>query len=54
MRRFNFNKPMVESPYPPQDINVLWVDVNESTGKVNNIKEFKEGQWIVYLTILDN
>jgi hypothetical protein len=40
MRRFNFNKPMVESKYPPKDTNVLWVDVNESTGKVANIKKF--------------
>lgn len=45
MKRFNFNKPLVESPYPPQDTNVLWVDVDESTGKVGNIKEFKNGEW---------
>ena len=49
MRRFNFNKPMVESPYPPQDINVLWVDVDESTDKVISISEFKNGEWKIIL-----
>ena len=46
MKRFNFNKPLVESPYPPQNTNVLWVDVDESTGKTLWIKEFKNGEWI--------
>lgn len=50
MRRFRFDKPLVESPYPPQDINVLWVDINESTGKVANIKKFLNGEWVDYLT----
>lgn len=50
MKRFNFNKPLVESPYPPQDTNVLWVDVEESTGKVQTISEFQNGK---YSTILE-
>lgn len=49
MKRFYFNKPLVESPYPPKDTNVLWVDINESTGKVANIKKFLRGEWVDYL-----
>jgi len=45
MRRFEFNKTMVESPLPPKDKNVLWVDINESTGKLASIKEFISGTW---------
>jgi hypothetical protein len=41
MKRFYFKKPMVESPYPPKRVDVLWVDVNETNGKVVSIKEFK-------------
>jgi hypothetical protein len=40
MKRFKFDKPLVESPYPPSNTNVLWVDVEESTGKVQTISEF--------------
>lgn len=50
MKRFNFNnKPMIESPYPPQDTNVLWVDMDESTGKVSSISAFKNGEWKIIL-----
>ena len=49
MRRFKFDRPLVESKNPPKNPNVLWVDVNESTGKVANIKKFKKGQWIDYM-----
>lgn len=50
MKRFNFNnKPIVESPYPPQDLNVLWADVDESTGKVSSISAFKNGTWKIIL-----
>lgn len=46
MKRFRFDKPLVESPYPPSNTNVLWVDVDESTGKTLWIKEFKNGEWV--------
>jgi hypothetical protein len=50
MKRFNFNnKPIVESPYPPQDLNVLWADIDESTGKVSSISAFKNGEWKIIL-----
>lgn len=41
-KRFDFRKPMVESPYPPKDINYLWVDVDETSEKkkVLTIKEY--------------
>lgn len=51
MKRFNFNKPMVESPLPPKDINVLWVDKDENTGKVTSIKEFKNGEWVTLVSV---
>lgn len=25
MKKFNFNKPLIESPYPPKNINAIWV-----------------------------
>ena len=50
MKRFNFNnKPLVESPYPPQDTNMLWVDVDENTDKVISISAFKNGEWKIIL-----
>ena len=45
MRRFKFNKPLVESPYPPKSTNVLWVDINEVTGSLTSIKEYNNGEW---------
>lgn len=49
MKRFNFNKPMVESPTPPLNTDVLWVDVDESTGKVASVKKFLREEWVDYL-----
>ena len=40
MKRFRFDKPLVESLYPPQDTNVLWVDVNEKSGKIESLKQY--------------
>lgn len=45
MKRFKFNKPLVESPNPPQTRDVLWVDVDEITGEVKSIKENKNNEW---------
>lgn len=45
MRRFRFQKPLVESPYPPKSTNVLWVDINEATGSLTSIKEYNNGKW---------
>ena len=44
MKRFNFNKPMVESPTPPLNTDVLWVNIDENTGKVLSLKEF-DNEW---------
>lgn len=49
MKKFKFNKPLVESHTAPQDINTYWVDVDESTEKVLNIKKYYKGNWIEYL-----
>lgn len=45
MRRFKFDKPLVESAYPPESKNVLWVDINETTGSLTSIKEYNNGEW---------
>lgn len=52
MKKFKFNKPLVESPYAPENTNVLWVDVIESTKKLNNIKEFVQGKWTDVLQLI--
>lgn len=49
-KRFNFNKPIVESPVAPESKNVLWVDIEESTGKVLTLKEFINNEWTTILT----
>ena len=49
-KRFNFNKPIVESPVAPTNKNVIWVDVEESTGKVLTLKEFINNEWTTILT----
>lgn len=47
MKRFKLNKPMVESPTPPNDPNVYWVDVDENNGEITSIKTFNQnsGNW---------
>lgn len=45
MRRFKFEKPLVESAYPPESKNVLWVDINDATGSLTSIKEYNNGEW---------
>lgn len=49
MKRFRFDKPLVESKYQPSRTDVYWVDINESTGKISTIKKFSKGQWIDYM-----
>lgn len=50
MKKFKLNKPMVESPTQPNNPNVLWVDVDESTGKLKSIKEYNKGNWELQLS----
>ena len=45
MRKYKFDKPLVESQGPPHDKNVYWVDVDEKTGKLSSIKEYNSGVW---------
>ena len=49
-KRFKFNKPIVESAVEPLSNDCLWVDIEESTGKVLTIKEFIDGAWTTILT----
>lgn len=53
MKRFEFNKPILESSNPPSDINMLWIDIDENTKMVKWIKEYNKitQQWEF---ILDN
>lgn len=45
MRKYKFDKPLVESQDPPHDKNVYWVDIDEKTGKLSSIKEYNSGVW---------
>ena len=45
MRQYKFDKPLVESSTPPRSTDVYWVDVDETTGKLESIKEFSAGNW---------
>ena len=46
MKKVNLNN-LYESPYPPTDINTLWVDKDESTGKIRAIHKYNiaKGEW---------
>lgn len=46
MKRVNINN-LYESPYPPIDINALWVDRDESTNKIRSIHKYNQakGEW---------
>lgn len=46
MKRFNFEKQIVESAVAPERTDVLWLDKEESTGKLSTLKEFKNGEWV--------
>lgn len=50
MKKFKFNKPLVESHTAPSDINTYWVDVDENTGKVSTVKEYNKGDWETVLS----
>lgn len=49
-KRFKFSKPIVETSVEPLSKDYLWVDIEESTGKILTLKEFIEGEWKVILT----
>ena len=53
MRKVNLN--LYESPNPPTDIKVLWVDKNEATGDIKAIHKYniKTGEWEPYLVSVD-
>lgn len=46
MKKVNVNN-LYESHYPPEDINTLWVDKDETTGKIRAIHKYNkaEGKW---------
>lgn len=50
MKRFSFQKQLIESSYPPKDTNVLWVDIDENTKEILSIQEFKNHVWTPILT----
>lgn len=45
MRKYKFNKPLIESANAPTSNDVLWVDVDEKTQKLTSIKEYTNGEW---------
>lgn len=54
MKKVNLNN-LYESPYPPTDINVLWVDKDESTGDIRAIHRYDHAAeaWAPYLVAVD-
>ena len=53
MRKFKFDKPLVESSTAPSTIDVYWVDKDEVSGKLTCIKEYQNGQWVNILESVD-
>lgn len=53
MKRVTLN--LYESPYPPDNINVLWVDKDKSTGDIKAIHRYNQStkEWEPYLVALD-
>lgn len=54
MKKVNLNN-LYESHYPPTDINVLWVDKDESTGDIRAIHRYNHTtkEWTPYLVAVD-
>lgn len=54
MKKVNLNN-LYESPYPPTNINVLWVDKDESTGDIRAIHRYDRAAkaWTPYLVAVD-
>lgn len=54
MRRLKLDR-VYESATKPEDTNVLWADVDESTGKLRAIHKFNhgKGEWEPYLVGVD-
>ncbi len=54
MKKVNLNN-LYESPYPPTDIKILWVDRDESTGDIRAIHRYnvKTKTWEPYLVSVD-
>lgn len=50
MKKVNLNN-LYESPNPPTDINTLWVDKDETTGKMKAIHKYNKakGEWEPYM-----
>lgn len=46
MKKFNANN-LYESPYPPTNTNVLWVDKDETAGEIRAIHKYNstKGEW---------
>lgn len=46
MQVISNRKRIVESTYPPENTNVLWIDLSEDKErKVKSIKQYKNGKW---------
>lgn len=52
MKKLNLTN-LYEPHLPPTRTDVLWVDVNESTGDIRAIHRFKGGKWEPYLVSVD-
>lgn len=44
---------LYQSDVTPQNTNVLWVQLDNSTGEIESIARFKDGMWQPYLVSVD-
>lgn len=51
MKRLNLN--VWESPLPPENTNLLWADVQESTGEIRAIHRYRRSKWEPYLVSVE-
>ena len=47
MKQYKFDKPLIETALPVRDTRAYYVNVDEKTNELANIREFKDGQWQV-------
>lgn len=54
MKKVRLNN-LYESSLPPEDINVLWADIDENTGDLRAIHRYNKakGEWEPYMASTD-
>lgn len=45
-KKFKFERPIIESYFTPETIDVYWVERNNNSGRLKDIKEYKNDSWV--------